>query len=160
MASQVDGIRSQYPDRRRIVLGASPWVAAAVAQIAVYVAVRNRLPDEVVSHVGFSGPDGFMAPIKLVAITVAVYLAEATLFGYLLIRRRQTTGQYRLVAACAWGAALGEGYFLTASFAANAGLSNPRDLDFPMSVHGPIAIVICLAGAAVGVALAWKADHR
>ncbi|MEU3960171.1 hypothetical protein AB0F42_10160 [Streptomyces buecherae] len=131
-----------------------------MAQLAVYVAVRGRLPDEVVSHVGSSGPDGFMSPLKLVAITIGTYLAEAALFGYLLIRRRQTAGQYRLVAACGWGAGLGEGYLLTASFAAHAGLSDPRDLDFPMSVHGPIAIAVCLAGAALGAALAWKADRR
>lgn len=159
MTFQVKKTRPGISDRSRIVLGAAPWIAAAVAQLAVYAAVRGRLPDEVVSHVGFSGPDGFMSPLKLVAITIAVYLAEAALFGYLLTSRRQTAGQYRLVAACGWGAALGEGYFLTASFAANAGLSDPRDLDFPMAVHGGIAIAICLAGGALGAALAWKADR-
>ncbi|MCK8681322.1 hypothetical protein [Streptomyces lichenis] len=160
MVSRVESARSGSSDRSRILLGAGPWIAAALAQLAVYAALSGRLPDEVVSHVGSSGPDGFMSPLKLVAITVAVYLAEAALFGYLLIRRRQTAGQYRLTAACGWGAAWGEGYFLTASFAANAGLSDPRDLDFPLSVHGPIAIAVCVAGGAVGAALAWKADRR
>ncbi|MFC5156734.1 hypothetical protein [Streptomyces amakusaensis] len=135
-------------------------MVVALAQLVVYAVVHHRLPEQVVSHVGSSGPDGFMAPLALVAITVGVFLAEALLFGYLLVRRRQTVGQYRLVAGLGWGVAAGEGYLLIGSFAANAGLSDPRDLHFPMSLHLPIAIGLCAVVGAVGVALARKADRR
>ncbi|MFE2294297.1 hypothetical protein [Streptomyces sp. NPDC059452] len=160
METRTDYTQSETSSLSRIALGAGPWIAAAVAQVIVYAAVRDRLPSEVVSHIGTSGPDGFMEPFRLVAITVGVFLAEAALFGYLLVRRRQTVGQYRLVAALAWGVAAGEGYLLIASFAANAGLSDPRDLDFPMAVHLPITVAIGLVAGAVGAALVWKSARR
>ncbi|WPO76212.1 hypothetical protein [Streptomyces sp. KN37] len=156
---RVDNLETGAPAPWRIALGAGPWVVAAVAHLVVYAVVHDRLPGEVVSHVGSSGPDGYMTPAKLVAITVGVFLAEAVLFGYLLIRRRQTAGQYRLVAAAAWGVAAGEGYLLIASFAANAGLSDPRDLDFPMSLHAPVAIAVCLVFGALGALIARKLDR-
>ncbi|MFF9077944.1 hypothetical protein ACF1A9_37830 [Streptomyces sp. NPDC014872] len=160
MVTQSGGFDPALTRRSRIAIGAGPWIVAAVVHLVVYAIVHGQLPDEVVSHVGGDGPDGFMGPLKLVAITVGVFLGEAVLFGYLLVCRQQTVEQYRLLAACAWGVAAGEGYLLIASFAANAGLSDPRDLDFPMPVHVPVAIAICLVVGAIGATLVWKADRR
>ncbi|MGW3168376.1 hypothetical protein ACWC9Q_37670 [Streptomyces sp. NPDC001142] len=53
--------------------------------------------------------------------------------------------------------AAGEGYLLIASFAANAPLPDPRDLDFPLSLHVSVAIAMCLVVGAIGVAIVWKA---
>ncbi|MFI0905785.1 hypothetical protein ACH4TE_19970 [Streptomyces sioyaensis] len=150
----------------QIALGAAPWLVAAVVPWVVLLVLRDRMPAEVVSHTGWSGPDGFMATPNFVAIVTLAFLFQGAVFVPALIKGAQTNGQYLLAAAVCWGFGAGETYLLAVDLHADArgsGLNHAQLLEaynINWALHGPVTAVLAVVAGAAGVLMARKAVRR
>ncbi|MEE1929737.1 hypothetical protein V1J52_16345 [Streptomyces sp. TRM 70351] len=142
---------------RYVAVAGLPGVAGALVFTGVYLAVRERLPQPLASHVGPGGrPDDFMSQGGFVATAVAVQLGMALLFAVLARHVPDRDSGPRTLAVT--GA--GTGPFLCVLMAqvllAQADVSDARDMVFPGWYLATAAVP-----AAVGAATGWALTrHR
>lgn len=146
-----------FGDARVALLGALPFVLGLAADLAVYVAVRDQLPDRLARHFGGDGEaDGYVGHGGFLAMLVAVFVVLGAASAFLALRsdfatyrrglRGLLAGTYATSALLAW--------LMGASLVANRGTADGTAAVFPL---WQLAVAVGVAGlaAGVGAGLAW-----
>ncbi|GAA0534383.1 hypothetical protein GCM10011581_08020 [Saccharopolyspora subtropica] len=141
----------------RFLVSAVCWVVAVTAALLLGVGVvRDRLPDPLATHWGFSGvPDGFQSRTGFLVVLLVGWLVIATIAvvcGVLGRRQRRT----RAASAAVLGAAA---VFVTGmAVAVVAANLDVADWTRARSLNWQPFAVLALAGAAGGIG--WKLGNR
>lgn len=140
---------------RRTLVAVVPAVLAVAVFLAVYFAVRDRLPDELATHMGPDGrADGFTGRTAF-AVTAALALAGVGALFALLSRLPTRAGQAsapRAMSAMGAGTLALLDWVLVMLLLANTGVDDPASVRFS-GWH----ILWALAAWAVTGAMAWFA---
>ncbi|MET7761112.1 hypothetical protein ABZS71_03405 [Streptomyces sp. NPDC005393] len=130
---------------RRALIVALPFVLAWAAVLAVYAALRDRLPDPLATHIGSGGePDGFTGPGAFLSVSTALILVPGIVAAAIAHRSRTALGAQRLLVATGYGTPAMLGYITAALLFANADVSDPAAVDFPL---WHLAVSLAVAGA-------------
>ncbi|MEU6761018.1 DUF1648 domain-containing protein [Streptomyces sp. NPDC046853] len=149
--------RPGHPNRPRIVLlAALPFVLGLAADLAVYVRVRDQLPDRLARHFGADGEaDGFVGHGGFLAMLVGMFVVLGAISAFLAVRsdfatyRRGLRGLLAIVYATSAFLAWPMG----ASLLANRGTADGAAAQFPLW-HLAVAVAVAALAAGAGAALA------
>ncbi|KAA5832619.1 DUF1648 domain-containing protein [Saccharopolyspora hirsuta] len=144
--------------RTRFLAASGLWAVAVTAVLlAGALAVRDRVPDPVASHWGFSGaPDGSMPFTGLLAVELITWLVIALVAVATAVR-----GAQRRAGRATTAAVLGAGAVFVVGMSALTTWANLDAADWRQASPLPVWQVLpVLAGAALGGWLGWWAGNR
>ncbi|MFF1693849.1 DUF1648 domain-containing protein [Streptomyces sp. NPDC058257] len=142
---------------RVALLAALPFVLGLVADLAVYVTVRDQLPDRLARHFGGDGQaDGYVGHGGFLAMLVGTFVVLGAISVFFALRsdfatyrrglRGLLAGVYATSAFLAWP--------MGASLVANRGTADGEAPVFPLW-HLAVAAGVAALAAGFGAALSW-----
>lgn len=166
--SQVEGFvgdsgrGSRRADARLVSLAVLPFVLAFLVELAVYAALRDRLPGRMASHFGPDGAaDGYVGRGAFLAVGGGLFVGLGAVGAFVALKsgyRAYRRGVVGLLAGC-WATAVFLGWPMTASLVANRDLADGASARFPLwqlAVAVGVAAVAAGIGALLGLALARR----
>ncbi|WP_050799845.1 DUF1648 domain-containing protein [Streptomyces himastatinicus] len=133
---------------RRAGIVALPFVLAWAAVLAVFTALRDRLPDPVATHMGPGGQaDGFTGLGAFLPVATTLLLLPGLIASVVAYCSRMALGGQRMLVATGYGTAAMLGYDLVALLEANAGAGRAAQVAFPL---WHLAVSFAVAGAVGG----------
>ena len=143
---------------RRAAVVALPFVLAWAAVLAVYAALRDRLPDRLATHFGPGGQaDGFTGLGAFLPVATTLLLLSGLIAAALAYRSLSAPGAQRMLVAMAYGTAVLLGYLHIVTLWVNASAARAADVTLPL---WHLALSFAAAGAVgwVGWLLAGRGD--
>ncbi|RNG25108.1 hypothetical protein [Streptomyces botrytidirepellens] len=124
---------------------ALPFLLAWAAVLAVFAALRDRLPDPVATHIGPGGQaDGFTGLGAFLPVATTLLLLPGLIASAVAYRSGTALGAQRTLVAAGYGTAAMLGYDLVALLGANAGAARAAQVGFPL---WHLAVSLAVAGA-------------
>ncbi|MFI9202561.1 DUF1648 domain-containing protein [Streptomyces sp. NPDC053048] len=149
--SQPLPVNARPANARRTLVAVVPSLVAAVVVLWVFLALRDRLPGRMATHIGAEGKaDGFSGQGAFLAFTLGVLIGGGVLLGGLTHWIRTTPDAQRVIAVLSGAVAVVTGWLAVAVLLANA------DADDAASVTLPgLQAAGAFAAAAVCAAAGW-----
>ncbi|MGD9483484.1 DUF1648 domain-containing protein [Streptomyces sp. TRM70308] len=142
------------PRWRRTLVAGVPFAVAVLGFLVVYLAVRDRLPDVLATHMGSGGrADDFQGHAAFLATGTLLPLALGAMFGAIGWYAPGSGAAPRLTAAFGAGLAAFVGYLSVLLVLANVDVADPRTVVF-QPWHLAVASAAALAAGGLGWALA------
>ncbi|MFD7507021.1 DUF1648 domain-containing protein [Streptomyces sp. NPDC059850] len=130
---------------RRAAVVALPFVLAWAAVLAVFAALRDRLPDRLATHFGPGGQaDGFTGLGAFLPVVTTLLLLPGLIAAALALRSRTALGAQRWLVATGYGTAAMLGYAHIVMLGVNASAARAADVAFPL---WHLAVSLAVAGA-------------
>ncbi|MGW6058960.1 DUF1648 domain-containing protein [Streptomyces sp. NPDC055189] len=138
------------------LLAALPFVLGLVADLAVYVTVRDQLPERLARHFGADGEaDGYVGHGGFLAMLVGMFVVLGAVGVFLALRSDFATYRRGLggLLAVVYASSAFLAWLLGASLVANRGTADGAAAVFPLW-HLAVAVAVAALAAGAGAGLA------